>query len=234
MRSGLLLLAAMVATPATAAEEECIDFAEHILGLKHLEPLAIRGQLSAFDVDCLETGYANARSQTDKGKISRVLMANAYVTNSDEWARLVERHMDEVEQSDPDIAYLFANYLFNQDQPDHAGVVKYSQLAYERRADRWEGRTFVVRTHHILRLRAIAQLKQWEAAELEVARSEDDALRTQAEEKRLRVHSAAREWLDFDRASELPWYEAAQICVSSGNEQACGLKDGWEQQSRGG
>ena len=48
------------------------------------------------------------------------------------------------------------------------------------------------------------------------------------------MHTAAREWLDFDRASDLPWYEAAQICVSSGNQQACGLDAGWESAAIGG
>jgi predicted nucleic acid-binding protein len=234
MRSLLLLLVAALSTPALAVEEECIDFAQHILGLKHLEPVAIRGALTPADVTCLETGYANARSQTDKGKISRVLMANAYVTNSTEWARLVRRHLEDVDQSDPDIAYLYANYLFNRDQPDYPGVVRFAQLAYERRADSWEGRVYVVRSHHILRLRAIAELKLWEVAEEAAARSEDDAVRAKAEEQRLRTHTAAREWLDFDRESDLRWFEAAQICVSSGSPQACSLSPGWEQAAAGG
>jgi hypothetical protein len=233
----LALLAALVgpALPAAAAdEEECIDFAEHVDALAHLEPKAIRGGLSDVQITCLEVGYLKAETQTDKGKISRVLMANAYVTDTDAWARLVRRHLDEVEQSDPDIAYLYANHLYNKDDPDLEGVVRYARLSFERRADRWEGETYTRRSHHLLRLQTIALLELWKAAEEAASGTVPDSPeRARAEQLRVRAHAAAREWLDFDRASEVPWLEAAQVCASTASEAACGLKSGWQSRAGG-
>lgn len=226
---GSLLASALVAH-ATDEEEECIDYAEHPAALKHVEPKALSGQLSTDDVQCLEDGYRRTERQTDKSKISRVLIANAMVTDTDQWASLIRRHLDEVEQSDPDVSYLYANHLFNRDDPDYAGVIRFADLAWERRAERWTGRTFVVRSHHLLRLRTLSRLKIWQAAEeAAVNGSADD--RDLADKRRLETQTAAREWLDFDRASELPWIEPAQICASTASEQACGLRDGWRDQA---
>ena len=225
-----LLTLSLTLGVANAGETECIDYSEHVLALQTLEPLALSGTLDDAQIACLEMGYLNAQSQTDKGKISRVLMANAYVSNTKEWARLVKRHLDEVEQSDPDITYLYANYLFNKADPDYRGTVRFADLAFERRADSWEGDTFTIRSHHLLRLRTYARIKMWEQGEKE-AMSGETAAREKAEELKTQAHSAAREWLDFDRVSRDNWLPAAEACISTGNEQACGLRDGWRSEA---
>lgn len=226
--AGTTLLGAVAAGAAELEPVECPDYSEHIDALKIVEPKALSGSLSEDEIECLEDGFAKAEKQTDRSKISRVLVANAMVNDTDEWMRLVKRHLDEVEQSDPDISYLYATHLYNQKKPDYPGVIRYADLAYERRADRWEGRTFTVRSHHLLRLRALARLQLWEQAEsAAVGKGDDDALRAKAEKLKVQAHSAAREWLDFDRASELSWLEAGHLCVATGSEAACGLKTGW-------
>jgi hypothetical protein len=226
------LLLALAASPALANETECVDFSQHITALKPLEPKALSGALDQAMLMCLEMGYLNAASQTDKAKISRVLMANAYVTNTVEWARLVKRHLDEVEQSDPDIGYLYANYLFNKRDPDYRGAVRYAELAYERRADQWEGEVFTTRSHHLLRLRTYAKIKLWEQTEKDAIAGSPDAM-TRAADLRTQAHTAAREWLDFDRVSRSNWLPAAEACVATGGEQACGLRGAWRTQAGG-
>lgn len=227
MRASAILLSLLLSTgPSVAGETECIDFSEHPMALQPLEPLALAGSLEEQQITCLELGYLNAKTQTDKGKISRVLMANAYVSNTVEWARLVKRHLDEVEQSDPDITYLYANYLFNKAEPDYRGTVRFADLAYERRADSWEGDTFTIRSHHLLRLRTFARIKLWEEGE-KAAMGGSEQAKTRAEELKTQAHASAREWLDFDRVSRESWLRAAEACISTGNEQACGLREGW-------
>jgi hypothetical protein len=228
----LALLLPLLATSALAADTECVDFSQHLTALKPLEPQALSGALDAATVTCLEMGYLNARSQTDKGKISRVLMANAYVTNTNEWARLVKRHLDEVEQSDPDIGYLYANYLFNKRDPDYRGAVRYAELAFERRADQWEGDVFTARSHHLLRLRTYAKIKLWEQAEKEALGGGADAA-IRATELRTQANVAAREWLDFDRVSRPNWLPAAEACIATGSEQGCGLSGDWRAKAGG-
>jgi len=229
----LLLLTLLLCAPALAIDEvECVDYATHIKALKPLEPQALSGMLDGATVTCLEMGYLNAQSQTDKGKISRVLMANAYVTDTAQWARLVKRHLDEVEQSDPDIGYLYANYLFNRRDPDYRGAVRYAEIAFERRADNWEGDVFTTRSHHLLRLRTYARMKLWEQAEQQALSGEPGSAE-RAAEIRTQAHTAAREWLDFDRVSRSNWRPAAEACVATGSEQACGLRSDWRSQAGG-
>jgi hypothetical protein len=222
----LALLLPSVALAQSVPPEECIDFAKFSTALVHFEAKAIRGALAPAEVDCLEIGYHKAALQTDKAKISRVLLANAYVTNTEQWAVLVRRHLDEVEQSDPDISYLYAMYLFNRERPDFSGAYRYAELAWERRADRWEGQTYTTRAHNLLRLRAIATLKLWESAEKSAVGKSAQA-REAADSLRLRTETVAREWLDFDKASELSWMEAAEVCISASSENGCGLKPDW-------
>ena len=225
----MMLGLAMPAYSIDTSEYHCPDYSEHIDALDYVEPKALSGSLSQDEIECLEQGFSKATKQTDRSKISRVLVANAMVNDTDEWMRLVRRHLDEVEQSDPDISYLYATHLFNQEQPNFDAVIKYADLAWERRADRWEGKTFTTRSHHLLRLKALARIKMWERAE-EAAVNGNDDKKAFAEKKKLEAHTAAREWLDFDRASEFGWTEAAHVCVSTGSDAACGLKDGWRQQ----
>lgn len=232
MRPHLLVMMIVSLATSAHAEEECIDFSEHVVALKPLESKALSGGLDEATITCLELAYLNAESQTDKGKISRVLMANAYVTNTEEWARLVKRHLDEVEQSDPDISYLYANHLYNRRNPDYRGAVRYADLAFERRADNWEGDTFTNRSHHLHRLRTYARMKLWEDAEQRALSGDEDARET-AMDLRTQAHSSARDWLDFDRVSRSRWIQAAEACVSTGNEQACGLKGDWRSQAGG-
>ncbi|MFK7930545.1 MAG: hypothetical protein AB8H79_20325 [Myxococcota bacterium] len=228
----LLLLSSTAVAVEDPEEEECIDYAEHPAALKYVEPKALSGQLRPFDIGCLEEGYKASQRQTDKSKISRVLIANAMVTDTSQWASLVKRHLDEVEQSDPDVSYLYATHLFNRDTPDYNAVIRFADLAWDRRAERWTGRTFTVRSHHLLRLRAMARAKIWEAAEVKAAETSFVADADLATKRRLEAQTAAREWLDFDRASELRWFEAANVCMSTSSEQACGLREGWQERSR--
>lgn len=226
-------LAFSVTVPALAAtmeEDHCPDYSEHIVALKEVEPKALTGSLSEAEIACLEAGFAKSDKQTDKSKISRVLLANAMVNDTDHWMKLVRRHLDEVEQSDPDISYLYANFLYNQESPNFTEVIRYADLAYERRADRWEGQTFIRRSHHLLRLRAIARMKIWEAAENNAV-GKEGAERDLADKHKVQAHAAAREWLDFDRQADLRWTEAGHMCAATGSEAACGLKDGWRERS---
>ena len=231
MRRYALVALTMLALPATAwsiddGEYHCPDYSQHIDALDYVEPKALSGSLSDEEIDCLEDGFGKATKQTDRSKISRVLVANAMVNDTDEWMRLVRRHLDEVEQSDPDISYLYATHLFNQERPNYQAVIKYADLAWERRADRWQGVTFTTRSHHLLRLKALARIKMWEVAEEDAVNANDDK-KALAERKKLEAHTAAREWLDFDRASDFSWREAAHVCVTTGSDAACGLKDDW-------
>ena len=78
------------APPPDAGSADCSE-------LVKLEPMAMLGKLSDAQTQCLEASLAAAPKMTDKDKISRVLMVNAYSKGDPKtWASLVKRHLDAV------------------------------------------------------------------------------------------------------------------------------------------
>ena len=199
------------AAPAHAA---CVDYASEPARLVELEADASRGALSEETKACLETSYADAKIQTTKGKISRVELVNAYAYDTKTWAKLVQRHLDEVERSDPNIAYLYAFYLFNRPQPDYEAVIKWDEVAMDRRTE-WSGDVLVARTFQLHRARTYAAYEAWKAAE--------DKGSPDKEDLRARAKTFAREWLDFAREAGKDTKESEDLCISAASRSACGL-----------
>ena len=147
-------------------------------------------------------------------------MVNGYAFSTEEWADLVRRHLDEVDRSDPDIAYLYAYHLFNTD-PDNSAeeVIQWTELALERK-DTWKGDVFVSRVYGLMRLRSFASSHVWKRAEEDLvagsgAHEEVDRLRNQAK-------TFAREWVDMARGAGRSPQEAFDLCVTMASAQACG------------
>lgn len=218
----LVALAAGVPTARAA----CADYASDPSQLRELEPFATKGALDDAQKGCLEVSYAAADTQTTKDKISRVLMVNAYAYNTRTWAELVARHLDEVDRSDPDIAYLYAFYLFNNDKADAEEVVRWTQVALERR-DTWTGDVYVSRVYGLMRLRAVAANAVWELAEKERADSGSSSeVLARIEEHRNRTKTYAREWVDFAKVSGRSVKEPLALCLSAANvARACGVAE---------
>lgn len=208
------LLAAFASAPALAAD--CVDYAAEPARLVELEAEASRGALPDDVKSCLEKSYAGATVLTTKAKISRVLLVNAYAYDTKTWARLVQRHLDEVERSDPNIAYLYAFYLFNRKPPVYEDVIKWSDVAMERRTE-WSGDVLVARTFQLHRARTYAAYEAWRSSE------ENKTPTGTREELRARAKTLAREWLDYARSAGKPTDEAEGLCVSAASRSACGL-----------
>jgi hypothetical protein len=188
--------------------------------LVELEGAASRGALGSTQIACLEESYARATEQTTKGKISRVLLVDAYVSDTARWAQLVSRHLTEVDQSDPDIAYLYALYLYHHDPSSHrAEVLRWSEVALDRKAA-WTGKVYTARVNALLQVRALTALASWKAAEDAAVR--DPAVRGAATEARNETKTLAREWLDFARSAGRDTRSALALCVSAGSAAACG------------
>lgn len=209
--ASVALLVSLIAAPAQAA---CVNYSEEPARLVELEAAASRGALDEDTKTCLETSYQAATLQTTKGKISRVLLVNAYAYDTKTWAKLVQRHLDEVERSDPNIAYLYSFYLFNRPQPDYVEVIKWVDVAMERRTE-WSGDVLVARTYQLQRARTYAAYEGWKAAEQKNAPDKDDL--------RAKAKTYAREWLDFSRSAGKDMREAEELCVSAASRSACGL-----------
>lgn len=203
---------------ALAEDWSCVDYADTPDQLVHLESEATRGGLLRRDIDCLETAYGSTKVMTTKNKVSRVLLVNAYARDTKLWSQLALRHLEEVDQSDPNIAFLYAYYLYNRKTGELTDIIKWAEVALERKHE-WNGEVHVSRVTSLLRLRAIA------AADLLIAASSqdntDEASQSALFELRNRIKTLSREWMDYAKASGNDYSEAYELCISIASEKAC-------------
>jgi len=218
MRSLVLLISTLMLTcPAQAEDTEpCVNYAKNPRALGDLEELAGRGALGKGEIGCLETSYMSAVKITTKDKISRVLLINAYAYNTNTWATLVDRHLQEIDRSDPAIAYLYTFYLFNRAEPNFDLVITWADVALERRSE-WKGNTHINRTLQLMKVRTICATRLW-------SKAASEGNRERAEEHRLSAKTNAREWMDFAQGADRPSDEAALLCISAASAEACGIK----------
>ena len=212
MKPALLLLTALFLPSAALAEEgwTCVDYHTTPDKLTELEEAANIGSLSDAQKECLEKSYAASAEQTTKNKISRVLLVNAYAYDTEYWAGLVQRHLDEVDQSDPNVAYLWAFYLYNRpENADYEMVIHWIDIALERKQI-WESDVYVKRVNQLMKVRTLAAAKLWQAAA-----SIPDISPEDLEKTRNRTKTFAREWIDFARSAELDSTQAQILCILS-------------------
>ncbi len=194
--------------PAAPADDSCDS-------LVKLEPAAMMGKLSDGQIACIEASFAAAAKQTEKDKLSRILMTNAYSKGDQStWAKLMKRHLEQVDQSDPDLCYKYALYL-NKKGPSRAyGVIKWCNTALENRTV-WTGDTYVSRVYSLYKLRAAAAQKLWKAAEEKHASAPDDSTSKAVDDARNQTKVFSREWYEYAKASGKDSSKALQLCVSA-------------------
>jgi len=195
------------------------DDCDDLIGM---EPDALMGIFSPGRVACIEQRILDARSQTEKDKLSRLLMANAQ-SNGDlvEWERLVRRHLDDISRADPDLCLLLAIHLSKKGVEHGEEVIFWSDRALENKSS-WSGPTYVKRLDTLYRLRAEAAAEIWRDAEQNLIAEptrENDKLTASWRGK---TKDYSREWLDYATASEQPTERALSLCVSAaGTYDAC-------------
>jgi len=187
-----------------------------------LEPRAIMGRLDAPSIACVEAVYANTQRLTERDRVSRLLLANAWAAGDHtRWEQLVKRHLDEVSRADPDLCYKYAAFLSRRGVSRAEGVVRWSEVALENK-DRWQGDTYTTRVYGLLKLRSRAAELLWRSAEERAAVTADDEARDSADRARALAATFAREWLDYARAANLDDTLAFDLCVSTaGAREAC-------------
>jgi hypothetical protein len=173
------------------------------------------GKLTDGQTTCLEGAYAAATKPTDKDKISRILMANAYSKGDTKtWEKLIKRHLEEIDQSDPDLCYKYAVFLSKGGAPRATGVIRWSNVALENRTV-WTGDTYVTRVSGLYKLRAAAAQSIWKAAEDAHAAAPTDDTKKKVEESRNSTKVYAREWYEYCKTAGKDTTTALQLCVSA-------------------
>ncbi|MDP2306186.1 MAG: hypothetical protein Q8P18_09160 [Pseudomonadota bacterium] len=207
----------VVAPVASApADDSCDD-------LVRLEPAAMMGQLRVGQNKCLETRVGSEAQQTTKDKISRLMITNAEAKgDKTDWERLMKRHLEDIDRSDPDLCFKYALHLSRGSTGRAQGVIRWADYALENKA-KWSGQTYKTRVFSLYKLRAEAANKLWQEAEKEFAEGErtDDKEAKTAKYRGL-SKDYAREWLDYAKASAQDTKTAMALCVSSsGNRAFC-------------
>ncbi len=187
-----------------------------------LEPMAMMGKLSPEQIACLDGALSAADKQTDKDKLSRVLMANSWAAGDHRsWETQVKRHLEEIDQSDPDLCYKYALFLSKKGAGRAWGVIKWSDVALENRT-RWVGETYKSRVFNLYKFRASAAQDLWKAAEEKHASAPTDATRKEVEDARGRTKTFAREWYEYAKEAEKDTTSALQLCISAaGTAEFC-------------
>jgi hypothetical protein len=178
------------------------------------------GKLSVGQAQCLESSYSAAAKQTEKDDISRLLMTNAYSKGDKRgWEKLVKRHLDEVDQSDPNICYKYASYLAKKGPGRSQSVIHWAEVAMENKSA-WKGSTHVSRVYTLYKLRAVAGQSLWTKAEEDFVASPGDETKKRVDSTRNMTKVYSREWYEYAKVAGKDVTKALQLCTS-----AAGTKD---------
>ncbi|MCK6507329.1 hypothetical protein L6R53_28820, partial [Myxococcota bacterium] len=188
-----------------------------------LEVPAMMGQLGAGVRSCLEKNLASTAAQTSKDKMSRVLIADAEARRDQgEWERLMKRHLENIDRSDPNLCFKYALHLSRGGASRASGVIRWADYALENK-QQWQGAAYTKNVNGLLKIRAQAANKLWEAAEAKLVDDRSDENEAASERYRGQTKDYAREWLDYARASGQDTAAAMALCVSAaGNKEFCG------------
>ena len=175
--------------------------------LAPLEPLAVAGQLDEAQLECLSSRLDTLELPlSEQIEISRLQMVHLWsLGDRARWEQVVRHHLDQIDDSDPDLAYKLALYLSKGGPGATEEVLRYSQLALDHRAA-WTGGRSVEGLDRLYRLRARASMSAWQAAADEVTR----------ERWRARALACAREWSEHARTLGRERSEAQQMCEGLG------------------
>ncbi len=189
-------------------------------GLVKLEPAAMLGKMSDGQTAACETTLAAASKMTDKGKVSRLLMVNAFSKGDKAtWEQLVKRHLDEIDQSDPDLCYKYALHLSRKGVGRSSGVIRWADVALENRTV-WTGDTYTSRVYSLYKLRAAASQKLWGSSEQKHTESPSEDTKGKVDKYRAMTKVMAREWYEYAKVAGKDTTKALQLCMS-----AAGTKD---------
>jgi len=187
--------------------------------LDALEQPAMVGALSGEQQRCLEEQLAATPRMTRKDEISRLLMSDAFARGDrDGWEQLVKRHLDGIDQSDPDLCFKYALYLAGQGPERAPAAMRWASVALENRSV-WTGATYTRRVAALYKLRAASAQALWQSAEAEHARAPSSSTGDAVDQMRALTKVQAREWLDYARAAGLDTSAASALCASAAGTQ---------------
>jgi len=195
-----LLLALQPGTdvgPAPAVVPDCGE-------LQSYEAKAMAGSLEGDDFQCVSDVAYGTGDQ--RGDATRVLLAHHWTAGEMQaWQTEARRYLDEIDASDPDLAYKFALHLLKQG--DDEGAIAYADLAIEAAAGWTDESLASKRVYGVRKIQASAAQKLWRA-DVEAGRP--------ADESRARTLALALDWLESAADADKDGAKASELCLSAG------------------
>ena len=180
------------------------------------------GQLGVPRRKCLEARMGSESAQTTKGKISRVLMADAEARRDQaDWERLIKNHLENIDRSDPNLCLKYAIFLSRGGAGKATQVIRWADYALENK-QQWSSSTYTKNVYALMKLKTNAANQLWQAAEQEFVSSRADEAEDRANKYRGMTKNFALEWLDYAKASGQDTKAPLALCVSAaGNKEFC-------------
>ena len=197
--------------------EDCQDREE-------MQAIAFKGALSDGQAGCIKSQIRLNRTQTERTKLSLILITNAQVgKDMKRWEKLVRLHLEQYDRSNPTLCLGFSSFLYQKGEDSFREALKWANYANETRSNWQGGEDFKHKSNTLLKLRTELATNLWIQAE-EVYRQE----RSPEHEEEVMVmrglaKECAREWLDYARAADLleDARKAFDMCVSAGGVDSC-------------
>lgn len=183
-----------------------------------LEPLAIVGQLTPEHMACLDAQLRLERLQTQRSKISLLLINNDFNKKDwKSWEFRMRNHLGSIDRSEPDLSLGFAIYLQNKGPEYYKEALYWSNYALETRSNWPEGDTFVQKSNKLYKLRAQLAMELWVSAEKAYTAERTPELDQLSKEARGLAKDLAREWLDYTKQANIESSkdQAFNLCMST-------------------
>ena len=197
--------------------EDCQD-------IEKIKQLASKGTLSDGQMSCMESQIRLNRTQTKRTELSLILIRNQQAKKDmASWEKLMRRHLEEYDRSDPTLCLSFSAYLAKKGEKSYREAFKWANFANENRSHWKGGDDYIHKSNMLLRIRAELATNIWIMAETlyrqeQSPENDENVLITKGLAK-----ECAREWMDYAKALER--YDDARkafdMCVSAGNVELC-------------
>lgn len=209
------VMGAGTSAPEVAAYETCED-------LNDLMARAHDGKLSLGQIRCLEEALRYERRMTRKVDMSRILMADAYLKDEiHRWQGVVNRHLTDIDRSDPDLCYLYARYLAGMGEESLLDAIRWAGIALES-AVNWRGTERVQRVQHLHRIQTVGAHRMWLRSEDQYQELGEPGAREAAGFWRSQTKALSREWIDYVMLTGGDMSLAYNLCFSAaGNVDYC-------------
>jgi len=190
--------------------------------LVQLEAAAMMGQVKPGQRQCLEKRVNSDESLTNKRQVSRVLINDAFGRRDMvQWERLVKRHLQKYDQSDPNMCFAYAIHISKKGSAYSTQVIRWTEKALENKQLFSAGADFKKKVYSLYQLRSFAAKTLWEAAEKTAVSERTEGSQADAKKYRGMTKNFSREWLDYARASGQQTKRPMTLCVAASNMEFC-------------